>query len=338
MKKKSNKHVRWDGVNYRIKDGKLKLGQKYYTAKQIHILSILYYILGILLIVISLPIMPIGIIFLLLGVGVIWFGWSYSHFRKILLNAQTIHEQPTQDTTSEYNYNEENLESETSINSKVKQSHSKYPFKDDEDRFLRYSYYDVDVKGFSYQNFDITKLELDKFVTFDFEPDNPYDPNAIAIFYDDQKIGYIPRNSLQSMVKDYSDGIEHQICGFISYINEELNEVHLGLGFYSKENKNLDVMTCKLIKTKMKDFMGNSRQDNLAMAEIGSPVELEYSYDSDTYIVNDDTGFELGEISKKQSEKLFDVIGDTKPFYAGINELEMDDDGNYICKIKVWYR
>lgn len=58
------------------------------------------------------------------------------------------------------------------------------------------------------------------------------------------------------MVKDYSDGIEHQICGFISYINEELNEVHLGLGFYSKENKNLDVMTCKLIKTKMKDFMG----------------------------------------------------------------------------------
>ena len=45
------------------------------------------------------------------------------------------------------------------------------------------------------------------------------------------------------MVKDYSDGIEHQICGFISYINEELNEVHLGLGFYSRENKNLDVMT-----------------------------------------------------------------------------------------------
>ena len=159
--------MRWDGVNYRIKDGKLKLGQKYYTAKQIHILSILYYILGILLIVISLPIMPIGIIFLLLGVGIIWFGWSYSHFRKILLNAQTIHEQPTQDTTSEYNYNEENLESETSINSKVKQSHSKYPFKDDEDRFLRYSYYDVDVKGFSYQNFDITKLELDKFREFD---------------------------------------------------------------------------------------------------------------------------------------------------------------------------
>ena len=74
------------------------------------------------------------------------------------------------------------------------------------------------------------------------------------------------------------------------------------------------------------------------MAEIGSPAELEYSYDSDTYIVNDDTGFELGEISKKQSEKLFDVIGDTKPFYAEINELEMDDDGNYTCKIKVWYR
>lgn len=38
------------------------------------------------------------------------------------------------------------------------------------------------------------------------------------------------------------------------------------------------------------------------MAEIGSPAELEYSYDSDTYIVNDDTGFELGEISKAGRE------------------------------------
>ena len=40
------------------------------------------------------------------------------------------------------------------------------------------------------------------------------------------------------------------------------------------------------------------------------------------------------QISKKQSEKLFDVIGDTKTFYAEVNDLEMDDDGHYICKFK----
>ena len=40
------------------------------------------------------------------------------------------------------------------------------------------------------------------------------------------------------------------------------------------------------------------------------------------------------QISKKQSEKLFDVIGDTKTFYAEVNDLEMDEDGHYICKFK----
>lgn len=220
----------------------------------------------------------------------------------------------------------------------VNKSDSTYPFKDDDGRILRYSYYDVKVKGFDHQNFDIKKLELEKFVTFDFEPDNQYDPNAIAIFYDDQKIGYIPRNSLQSMVKKYSDGKEHQICGFISCINEELNEVQIALGFYSKVNNDLDVFKCRLCKTRAKDFMGNSRQENLELVDTGCPVELEYNDESETYLVCDDIGEELGEISKKQSAQIYEIIGDTEPFHAEVSELDTDDNCKIICTIEVWIK
>ncbi len=220
---------------------------------------------------------------------------------------------------------------------KLKRSHSTYPFRDDDGRILRHSYYDVEVEGFAQQSFDIKKLELEKFVMFDFEPDNQYDPNAIAVFYDDQKIGYVPQNSLQSMIKQYSDGEAHQIYSFISYINEDRNKVQIALGFYSNENSDLNVVKCKLCKTKLRDFNGRCRQNNLEAVETGCAVDLEYNYESERYLVCDDTGEELGEISKKQSAEIYDIIGETEePFHAEVCDMDTDDDDNIICTIKVW--
>lgn len=328
-------------VLYDIKDGKIKVGKKYYSSGQLKGFSVVLYILGVLWIMMGLPVMPLGVIFLLLGIFCLWMGRSYSHLRNILMNSQSTSttEQLRSDVSETATNSTGFSTSAEMLDPSVKQSHSTYPFKDDDGRILRYSYYDVEVKGFAHQNFDIKKLELEKFVTFDFEPDNQYDPNAIAIFYDDQKIGYVPQNSLQSMVKKYSDGKEHQICGFISYIDEDLNEVQIALGFYSKVNNDLDVFKCKLCKTRAKDFMGNSRQENLELVDTGCPVDLEYNDESETYLVCDgDTGEELGEISKKQSAQIYDIIGDTEPFHAEVSELDTDDDDKIICTIEVWIK
>ncbi len=219
---------------------------------------------------------------------------------------------------------------------RIIQSGSSFPFRDDDGRILRYSNYNVDVSGFTYQHYNIKQLELDKFVTFDYEPDKKDDPNVIAVFYDDQKIGYIPKNSLRSMIKEYSDGEIHQICGFISYINERFNEVHLALGFYSKEYDDLTVFKCKLISTKCMDFLGNPRQRNLTAVSEECPVKLEYNNESRTYLVSDDMGDELGEISRKQTNEIYRMIGNSEPFYAEISNLDMDEDGHIACTIDVW--
>ena len=270
-----------------IKDGKIKVGKKYYSAGQLKVFSVILYILGVLCILMGLPVMPLGVIFLLVGIFCLWMGRSYSRLRKILMNSQSKSaiEQSRSDVSETTTNSTDRSMSAEMLEPNVKQSHSTYPFKDDDGRILRYSYYDVEVKGFDYQNFDIKKLELEKFVTFDFEPDNQYDPNAIAIFYDDQ-----------------------------------------------------DVFKCRLCKTRTKDFMGNSRQENLELVDTGCPVDLEYNDESETYLVCDDTGAELGEISKKQSAQIYDVIGDTEPFHAEVSELDTDDDDKIICTIEVWIK
>ena len=52
------------------------------------------------------------------------------------------------------------------------------------------------IAGFTYYSgLDvINELQLGTSVTLAYEPDNPYDPNAVAIYYKNTKIGYIPQN------------------------------------------------------------------------------------------------------------------------------------------------
>jgi hypothetical protein len=55
---------------------------------------------------------------------------------------------------------------------------------------------DCHIAGFAYHDGleVIDRLKLGTPVTLASEPDNPYDPEAVAICYDDKKIGYIPKS------------------------------------------------------------------------------------------------------------------------------------------------
>ncbi len=82
---------------------------------------------------------------------------------------------------------------------------------------------DFHVAGFAYYDgLDvIDELTLGKPVSLVAEPDNPYDPEAVAIFYRDKKLGYIPKdkNSLFSTLLyfGHSDLFESRI----QFVNKE---------------------------------------------------------------------------------------------------------------------
>ena len=54
---------------------------------------------------------------------------------------------------------------------------------------------DCHIAGFTYHDgLDvIDQLKLGTTVTLKSEPDNPFDANAVAIYYEDTMLGYIPR-------------------------------------------------------------------------------------------------------------------------------------------------
>lgn len=224
------------------------------------------------------------------------------------------------------------------LHGKHRYSKLEFPFFDD-DCYLKYSYYDVDVMGVVYRDFNISDLPIDADVEFNEEPENEYDKNAIQIRCCSTPIGYVPKNKLQSMIHDYLDNNDTKIVGFISKVDEDEKKIQVAIGFYRSmsdyELKKLPYVDASLIKTTKKDDLGTSRQENLDSVNEGDIIELDYQFDTETYLVTDDVGNELGEINASKSQNLQDYENEGKELHGVIIEVGMTDSGKNACKVRV---
>lgn len=82
---------------------------------------------------------------------------------------------------------------------------------------------DFHIAGFAY--YDglevIEELTLGKAVQLISEADNPYDPEAVAIYYEEIKIGYVPKDKNELLSKLLYFGHANIFEARIQYINKE---------------------------------------------------------------------------------------------------------------------
>lgn len=250
---------------------------------------------------------------------------------KIIIKQQYDKEQKEKKEKEEYER----------VHGKHRYSTSKFAFLDG-DYYLKYGYYDVLVKGSDYCEFDISTIQIEQALYFEFEPDNMYDSNAIKILYNNVCIGYIPKNNLQKMMRDFYEDHHGQVRGFISRVDEDTRRIEIGLGFYkeqtAEELKKIPHIDAKLTKTSKKDYADISRQEHLEGVFEGDEVELEYQYDTETYLVSDSCYNELGEINVSQSRKLQEYEDEGAEFYAAVLETDYTDAGKKTCTIRIFIR
>lgn len=65
----------------------------------------------------------------------------------------------------------------------------------------KYEYDDIDIAGSQY--YDTSLVQDGDEVILSPEPDNKYDPHAVAVIHNGNTIGYLPKNTLQDMYHDY---------------------------------------------------------------------------------------------------------------------------------------
>lgn len=169
-----------------------------------------------------------------------------------------------------------------------------------------------------------------KSITFKQEPENMYDNNAVGIYLDDKKIGYIYRGKIQDMYNNY---INHGwlILGYINKYSVCDNKVTYKIGFY-KPLEHFKNKSFSLVKTGSKIDDYTTRQDYLSRCDAGDCVDISYSRYDECYVVSDDN--EIGELPKSASS--FITEGKYKKLIGIIDNCEMNDNGKYEASVTVY--
>lgn len=101
---------------------------------------------------------------------------------------------------------------------------------------IAYHYKDVNIYTPDRLDVDLTQVDLGLRVTFRFEPDNPYDKKAVAVYVGEWKIGYMKRGKIRDMLIDWV-GRKHPFWACITGIDDEEREIYILLAFYRESRR-----------------------------------------------------------------------------------------------------
>lgn len=171
-----------------------------------------------------------------------------------------------------------------------------------------------------------------KQLKFEFEPDNPYDSMAVAIYLDGNKLGYVYSGQTQEMIHSYHKQ-GRLICGFLNKYSVETHKATYKIGFYKPmdyfENKQFT-----LTKTSKKIDDYTNRADNLSNCDEGDFLLIEKEFLGENYIVTIGGHDEIGELPKSAVNFIEEYCPDK--IYGIFNSLEEDENGKIKAKITVY--
>lgn len=163
------------------------------------------------------------------------------------------------------------------------------------------------------------------FVTFQAEPDNPFDNKAIAVILNKNKIGYVYRGQTQDMIHDWIRRGE-PMNAFLNKFSVEDRKATYKIGFY-KPLSNYEEKIFSLIKISKKavDEYSNSRLEGLNETEIGEVLTVQWDSDTEGYCLVNESFDEIGALPKKavayidesNAEKAVGILVD--------KDVELDD-------------
>jgi len=96
------------------------------------------------------------------------------------------------------------------------------------------------VAGFTYWDgcLALNKMEIGTKLQLEREFDNKYDADAVAIYFDDMKLGYIPREHNESISQFLDMGHDDVFEVYVCCINKESHPEHqVHINIYIKRNE-----------------------------------------------------------------------------------------------------
>ena len=208
---------------------------------------------------------------------------------------------------------------------------------------LRYKYDDVDVVGTKYIE-DLgpfNHLIIGQEVEVVCEKDNQYDDTAILInTKNGEKLGYLPKSSkIKDMAFDFIKKSKPIQAKVISINKNDLTFSVL-MGFYDRpEPSRYEVLNSSDCKRKIFKLTANANEDmQLALGCVseGDPVDFDYDFDKEKYIVSAEID-EVGYLGKKDS-KCFESNINESDYEAFIKEVSETENDKIKASVIVFWK
>ncbi len=188
------------------------------------------------------------------------------------------------------------------------------PEKPDSNYALKYSYDEVKLAKTADCNTDVCVVDAECGLYHEYK--NEHDSKAVAVYYNDVKIGYFYKSKLQDMYIDFTDG-DGLVTAIISKIED--GEIYVNLSFYKERDiiKELE----EEHETKVFTLTNTSKRETQEMIELSSVGDvIYYNWDFDKEKYTSDIG-----CFPKSANSYLENNAD-----AYVYEIEEDDDGKYV--------
>lgn len=161
-----------------------------------------------------------------------------------------------------------------------------------------------------------------------FEPDNPFDAEAVAIYCEADKIGYMNKGKLRDMLKDFACDDEKEFLAVSRYWEDK---PAFDLFFYRSARAALDLLSRR---PNMKEYSltankNEDTQDNISLCQVGEPIDVIFDPESERYDA-EVNGLFIGRFPASASKYLekygrFDMM---------VSEIDEDDEtGKYSVRV-----
>jgi|GEM_PF-3143833 len=168
------------------------------------------------------------------------------------------------------------------------------------------------------------------------EPNNPHDPNAVAIVGGMGQIGYVPAGTITGLHKIIDAGIKTQCKLSHLYGGKDgkswggMIDIHIVVPLESV------IADARVVGVAGKNAEGELREDIAEWLEVGDDVELEVDEndDGDHVVKVLREGAEFGRLGKKDSHKVLPHLLSGKLLKASVSAVE-DEDGRKISIVIV---
>lgn len=219
---------------------------------------------------------------------------------------------------------EKSSQKEPEIEIKKLKSAPKYPKFDNGDILYKH-YKNIGIYTPKEIGLNFEALEAFEKVDFELEPENTYDPGAVRVMLNGNKIGYLYKNEFQKMAHRFISQEGHRLLGHISSVDVSNGKISIDEVFYRKEDP---LFECSLTSNS-----SERAQDSIHYCDKNDCLDIEYDYDKGVYRVCDPYGEGYcGTIPKSHYDKL-----DDEGTYIGIvlEKFSKSDDFDAKDNIKI---